>query len=305
MEEKSRLKTMFDAIKDKNLYGRGFLYSSLFYLVFVLFVQTVINFLLNPQLLIIYIPPYIGLILITAIFTKNLIEFHPMAPMLAYLLLFTSALSKAFAYVAPFPNVYFFFPPFVQRLSVLFISEGALLASLITIVVLGQRISLRNSVGLSDKIFDKEKDRWKSEVEEFPNFDKILESLDGGRFVPGLFDKGFFNLTILWSCNVMEEVIDAIAEGVVNKNPEKKILFRNEKGFRLPYPSQMKNLGYEFCQKSQNKVQLNVENLWQKVRNRIAHHNYRPTFDETNETLKILISFVIETPTILQKWSSS
>ena len=306
MKKKSRLEMLFDAIIDKNLYGRGFLYHSVYYLAFGLFVQSLIHFLLNPQLLIIYVPSYVVLILVTATFTKNLTrEVHPMASWLAYLLLFTSALSKTFAYVVQFPNVYPFFSPDAQRLSVLFISEGAILASLITIVVIGQRISLRNSVGLTDKFFDKEKDRWRNEVEDFPNFDKILESLDGGRFVAGIFDKGFFNLTILWSCNVMEEVIDAIAEGIINKNPEKKMLFRNEKGFRLPYPSQMKNLGYEFCQKSLNKVQLNVENLWQKVRNRIAHHNYRPSFDETNETLKILTSFVKETPNILQKWSSS
>lgn len=305
MEEKSRLKTMFDAIKDKNLYGRGFLYNSLFYLVFVLFVQTVINFLLNPQLLIIYVPPYIGLILITAIFTKNLIEFHPMAPMLAYLLLFTSALSKAFAYVASFPNVYFFFPPFAQRLSVLSISEGALLASVITIVVLGQRISLRNSVGLTNKFFDKEKDRWKSEVQEFPNFGKILENLDGGRFIAGLFDKGLFGLTILWSCNIMEEVIDAITDGIVSKDSEKKALFRTEEGRSLRYPLQLKNLGYKFVLKHHTDNKFNVNILWHEVRRDIAHHNYKPTFYETNETLKILISFVRETPNILQKWSSS
>ena len=305
MQKKSRLGLMFDAICDKNLYRRGFLSSSLF-LIFGLIIQYLFHFLLNPQLLVVYIPLYVGLVLVTAAFTKNFrIEFHPMPLWLAYLLLYTSAFSKAFAFVAPFENEFVGFPPLAQLLLVLSISETAFLVSLVTIVVFGQRISLRNNVGLGDKFFDEEKNRWKSEVEGFPNFDKILKSLDGGRFVARLFDKGLFNLTILWSCNVMEEVIDAIAEGIINKNPEKKMLFRNEKGFRRPYPSQIKNLGYDFCQKSQNKVQLNVETLWYKVRNKIAHHNYRPTFFETYETLKILISFVRETPVILQKWSSS
>jgi hypothetical protein len=305
MEEKSRLKTMVDAIRDKNLYGRGFLYHSVYYLAFGLFVQCLIHFLLNPQLLIIYVPLYIGLILITAIFTKNLLEFHPMPPILAYLFLSTSALSKAFAYVAPFPNVYPFFPPDAQRFAVIFVSEGALLASLVTIVVLGQRISLRNSVGLTDKFFDKEKDRWKSEVNEFPNFDMILESLNDGRFVPGLFDEGFFNLTILWSCNVMEKVVDTIIEGIVSKVPEKEVLFKTEEGRRQRYSLKLKKLDYKFILNHQKDNTFNVNILWHEVRNDIAHRNYKPTFYETNETLKILISFVRETPTILRKWSST
>jgi len=34
----------------------------------------------------------------------------------------------------------------------------------------------------------------------------------------------------------------------------------------------------------------------------IAHHNYKPKFHETNETIKILISFSKEMPEILHKW---
>lgn len=153
--------------------------------------------------------------------------------------------------------------------------------------------------------FAKEKDRWKSEVGEFPNLDKILDSLDGGRFAAGLFDKGLFNLTILWSCNIMEEVVDAITEGIIIKSPEKKKLFRKESGSRLSYPLQLRSLGYEFCQKNKNIMQLNIDTLWHKVRNKIAHHNYKPTFDETNGTIVILTSFIKETPVILQKWKSS
>ncbi len=303
MEKKSRLETMFDAISDKNLYKRGFLSNSLPFLLFGLSTQVILHFLLNPQLFIIYVPLYVGFVFVTAILTKNLRgEFQPMAPLLAYLLLITSALSKAFALFAPFQHLVIFFSPLAQYLLVVMISEAAFLASLMTIVVLGQRISLRNSVGLSDRFFDKEKDRWKGEIEAFPNFDKILESLDGGRFVASLFDKGLFMLTILWSCNVMEEVIDAITEGILDEDPKKKTLFRNERGFRLAYPLQIKNLGYEFCQ---DKMQLTVETLWHRVRNKIAHHNYRPTFEETNKSIMILTSFIKETPVILQKWSSS
>jgi len=304
MQKKSKLKLLVDTIWDKNLYGRRFFYNSFFYLVFGLVIQFFMHFLFSPQLLIIYVPSYVGVILVTAGFTKNIkAEIHPMPSWLAYLLLYTSALSKAFAFVATFPDVYFFFPPFTQRLLILLISETALLASLVTIVVLGQRSSIRNSVGLDNKFFDKEKDRWKDEVKDFPNFDKILESLDGGRFAADLFDKGLFNLTILWSCNVMEEAIDAITDGIISENPDSKSKFRKKEGRRKPYPVQLKNLGYNSIVKHQKNEEFDVYKLWNVVRNKIAHHNYKPTFNETKETLKILISFVKATPKILQNKS--
>jgi len=300
MQKKSKSELLVDIIWDKSLYGRGFFRKSFVYLVFGLVVQFFTHFLFSPQLLIIYLPGYVGVILVTAGFTKNIKrENHPMPSWLAYLLLYTSALSKALSFVATFPDVYFFFPPFLQRLTVLIISETALLASLITIVILGQRSSIRDSVGLDNKFFDKEKDRWKDEVEDFPNLDKILEGLDGGHFIADLFDKGFFNLTILWSCNVIEEVIDAITDGIISENPENKSKFRNKEGRRKPYPVQLKNLGYISIIKHPKDEEFDVKKLWHEVRNKIAHHNYTPTFHETNETLKILISLVKATPQIL------
>ena len=306
MQKKSKSRLLVDIFWDKSLYGRGFFRESFLYLVFGLVVQFFMHFLLSPHLLIIYLPVYVSMILITAGFTKNIKrEIHPMPLWLAYLLLYTSALSKVFAFVVTFPDVFFFFPPLLQRLAVLAISETALLASLITIVILGQRSSIRDSVGLDDRFFDKEKDRWKDEVEDFPNVDKILEGLDGGHFIADLFDKGFFNLTILWSCNVMEEVIDAITDGIISENPESKSKFRNKEGRRKPYPVQLKNLGYISTMKHPKDEEFDVEKLWHEVRNKIAHHNYTPTFHETNETLKILISLVKATPEILtnRSWS--
>jgi len=300
----SKLNSMLDIIKDKNLYGRNFFFSSLPSLIVGLVIQYYIYYLLTPQLLIIYVPFYFGLIfLVSGLFTKNFKkEFHPMELWLAYLLFYTSVFSKAFAVIAPFENT---FIGFLERLLVMIISEPAFIFSLITLVVLGQRFSLRNNVGLRDNFFDKEKNRWKSELGGFPNLDKILESLDGGRFVANLFDKGFFNLTILWSCNVMEEVIDAITNGIISKIPEKKTLFRTEEGRPLSYPLQLKNLGYKPYQENRNKEKRpDIDTLWHQVRNKIAHHNYKPTFNETNETIKILTSFIKEMPMILHNRNS-
>ena len=55
----------------------------------------------------------------------------------------------------------------------------------------------------------------------------------------------------------------------------------------------------EFYAKYQDENQLTVDNLWHKVRDRIAHHNYEPTFDETVGTITILTSFMRSVPNIL------
>jgi len=214
-------------------------------------------------------------------------EFHPMNWWLSLLLLFVSVFSKLLSVTFPFENT---LVGLLKRLFVLSISESAFLVSLTMIVVHGQRVSLREKIGLHDKFFDKERSEWKSKLDEFPNSEKILESLDEGRFVARLFDSGFFNLAILWSCNVVERIVDATTAGIISKAPKKKILFRTEEGRRLTYPVQLEKLGYE---------SYNVETLWHRIRNKIAHHNYKPTFPETKEALEIIVSFVKEMPAIL------
>jgi len=181
------------------------------------------------------------------------------------------------------------------------LSENAFVISIIMIVVSGQRASLRKSIGLNDDFFEKEKRTWENQLDGFPNLDRILENLDEGRLIASLFDKGFFNLVVLWSCNVMEEVVDATAKGVISKCPEKRQLFKTETGHGLPYPTQLKNLGYRSYQSNE---EFNIDRLWNRLRNKIAHHNYRPSFDETNKALQVIVSFVKEMPTILQDWKS-
>ncbi|MBX5328604.1 MAG: hypothetical protein QHH18_07500 [Candidatus Bathyarchaeota archaeon] len=152
---------------------------------------------------------------------------------------------------------------------------------------------------MTDNFFIRQKEIWKNELKEFQNADKIIECLDDGRFIASLFDEGLFNLTILWSCNIMEKVIDAIVNEIIARNPEKRGLFRTEEGRPRNYPRQLENLGYKYS--AVNKL-FDVDTLWNKIRNNIAHHNYKPTFDETYETLNILVSFTREMPKMLKSW---
>lgn len=67
----------------------------------------------------------------------------------------------------------------------------------------------------------------------------------------------------------------------------------------MSYPDRLRNLGYEYS--AEDKL-FGVDILWNKIRNKIAHHNYKPTFDETYEALKILVSFTHTMPSILKTW---
>jgi len=139
---------------------------------------------------------------------------------------------------------------------------------------------------------------WESDLSGFSHADKIIKHLDDGRFIPKLFDKGLFNLTVLWSCNMMEKIIDAVVHEIIVLTPEKRDLFRTKERW-LSYPRKLKNLGYEYSAEDKS---FDFPDLWNKLRNKIAHHNKRPTFDETYETLKILVSFTKETPKIIKTW---
>lgn len=93
----------------------------------------------------------------------------------------------------------------------------------------------------------------------------------------------------------MEEVTDVITDEVINRNLENRKLFRKESGSQRYYPSQLEKLGYNLHKK--------CHSLW-GVRNKIAHRNYKPTFEETNEAMMILVLFTQETPNIMKKWIS-
>ena len=292
---------MLDAMKDRRLYGRSFFVRSAPFVGFGLFIQSVVLFVLNRQMLWIYVPVYFGIILLSALAAKNSgREFHAMDYWLGLLFLLASVLAETFAFTAQVENTLF---GFFQKLLMLSISNLALVVSILNIAVSGQRVSLRESVGLTDDFFGKQNKIWKDKLAGLPNLDKICDGLVDARFVAGLFDRGSFNLTVLWSCIVMEKIIDATADGIISKDPEKAVLFKTEDGRSQNYPRQLKNLGYESCRENGDKKKsLDVDTLWNVLRNKVAHRNYTPTFHETYGALRILVSFMKEMPKTLEAW---
>ena len=282
-------------IFDRRLYSKNILFS-LFVLATAAIVNAMILSMFSFQLSIIYLMLFIFLIIVSALPAKNVgRNFYAIEFWLSALFLITSVIAEAFTFLISLKGLIGFF----EYILCWCVSNGAVVVSTLHVTVSSQRAALRESAGLVDNFFAKQKKAWKDELKEVPNAKKIIECLEDGKFIPQLFDKGFFNLTVLWSCNVMEKIIDAATEEIIARKPEKRSLFFKDAEKRLPYPKRLKNLGYEYS--AEDRL-FGVEVLWNKIRNKIAHHNQKPTFDETYETLKILVSFMHAMPTVLKMW---
>jgi len=294
---------MFLTVFDRRLYGFSFFVISCPLLAVGLGVEIMLNYVLNRTMLLFNVPMFFVLVLISSLGSKNFVrerEVPNMGHFRAFLFLIVSALAIIFPFLVKFPNdMYGLF----QFLLTFFISTLALSVAIVEVTVLGQRVSLRENIRLNDDFFKKQKKIWEKDLKGFPNSGRIIEKTDDGRFIPVFFDKGSFNLVVLWSCNVMEEIIDAAVDGIIQKNPTKKLTFKNERGGPQRYASQLKNLNYVHRQSGgRESEQMSIEDLWDKVRNQIAHHKYKPTFAQTFAALTIFIRFMEEFPKTLQSW---
>jgi hypothetical protein len=249
------------------------------------------------MILLVYLPSALGLILLSAFAAKNFSkEFHCINYHLGFVFLMASTLAQTSTFLLQIEN-----SPYgaFQLIMVFLVSTAAFTISTVHITVGGQRASLRMSVGLTDDFFKRQKQKWRNQLSDFQSLDDVLDCLDDGPFLPSLFDIGFFNLVVLWSCIMMEKVTDTVVKGIVSKNPAKSEIFKKEDGSPKRYPVQIKNLGYRTGPVRIDKdYEVSYDRLW-SIRNDIAHRNYKPTFHETYGALTILISFMENTPSIL------
>jgi hypothetical protein len=286
-----------ETILDRRLYGLRFFLFTVPFLAVGIGVQFLIEYQLNKPLLLLYIPTIILLIIVTAIGTKNFKrEVSNIGSFRAFLFLLASVLAS----ITPFLLTY---SSDIQGqfnfLLVSTISTIALIIAIVEITINGQRESLRSSIQLTDAHIKKKIKEWKVQLLNFPNSEKILESIEQSKFLPDLFDRGSFNLTVLWSCGIMEKIVEVVVEDTITRYPDKLRLFRDS-GKRVGYPKQLKALGYKpnLFAKRQDEV-IDLEKLWHSLRNDIAHRNYKPTFQETAGTIKILIDFMDQMPQVL------
>ena len=293
---KSEIRNIALEIFDRRLYGTGFFRNFLYCLIPFAVVFYII-YLINPNQSIFFLIAYIAFILITGLFSKNYhrFYFHPMDLLFSWFFIFSSIISLAYCFVAKFPRSLI---GFLQLLLIMIIAVLSFCFSSMHIIVLSQRRSLREKIGFKDNFFENQKEKWNMKLKVFPNRNKIIGCFDKGHYILILFDRGYFNLTVLWCCSLIEEIVDKIADGILQNNPEKALLFKRENGRRLPYVKQLENLGYK--PSFEGKCLRNLWEVW-NVRNKIAHRNYQPSFDETVDTIEFFISFIKEMPIVLEK----
>ena len=300
----TKLREVSSAIFDRRLYGFAFLINSVPFLAVVFGVQMSVYIALNSVMLYAYIPLFIMLVFFSALWSKNMSfrrEVHSMGQFRVFLFSLASVMASLTPFAVNQPA-----DPLqaaAQFLLLYGISVLALTVAVVEITIYGQRISLRNSMELTVDFFKKQKKTWTEKLAGFPNSDNIVSCIDGAPVVTELFDGGSFGLALLWSCNVMEQTIDAIADGIISREPARQAVFRDEDNFRRRYPEQMENLGFNpNLDKNRNDERITLEKLWHSVRNDFAHRNIRPTFQQTFGAMTTLKSFVEEMPEILQDW---
>jgi hypothetical protein len=231
---------VFKGMFDIRLYGRNFFIISVPWLILGFLLLSAIPWQMDKKFLLIYIPTYIVLILVAGLLSKNFKKvFKTMNYYVSIIFLVASVLSFNALFTFHLENTLI---GNIQFLLIFILSYIALVVAIIYITVLGQRVSLRMSIPFKDDFFDKQKKEWEFQIKNFPNFEEILSNLDGGLFITELFDEGLFNLVVLWSCNIIEEIIDSTVNVIISKIPEKTALFRKESDTRINYPLQLKNL---------------------------------------------------------------
>jgi hypothetical protein len=220
-----------------------------------------------------------------------------------YLLQMTSLLAFGFSLMATYTNMLF------GSFMAIFVPVIAMVAIYVSVVITSlkcQRVSLRTSIGLSDNFIDAQKKKWKTTLNSFPHCDELIKELDSAHYSCTLFDRGAFNLTVLWSCNVMEKIIDTSINGITEQNPNMEQNFKKNDGrWSDSYSKKLKNFGYvhkqRMCRKSEQRT---IEKLWHDIRIKIAHKTKLPSFDETYGTLAIFVAFIEEFPKTLLAYST-
>jgi hypothetical protein len=294
------LHEVLSAVFDRRLYGTAFFAESIPLLAITFSVQVAVYVGLKSPMLYAYMPLFVILVILSAIWSKNMSgkEVHSMGHFRVFLFSLASVMASLAPFTVSKPS-----DPWLATSEFLLlygISTLALTIAVVEITVYGQRISLRNSMKLDAEFFKKQKKTWAEKLTDFPNSDDIISRVDGAKAVPQLFDSGSFGLALLWSWAVMEQTLDAVAEGAISKEPATRKIFRHKNDFRKPYLEQMENLG--FCpdlSKSRDDEKITLEEFY-SARNAFAHRNIRPTFQQTFGAMATLKSFVEEMPEILK-----
>jgi hypothetical protein len=295
-------------IFDKRLYGKRFLFVTMLPLLLALIVQLTVEILTSSTPWVFYIPYLfvtVFVVLISAFLSKNQnrknTEFLPMGYITIIASIFMSGISIYFSFIFRPENPLF---SVIINTVIMVFAQAFMAYSLLNLFVIGSRSSVLYSIDVKTEIIKKSVEKWEKEL-NIPNSTKIISHLEECKYLIDLFEKGFFNLTVVWSCNIIGNVMDDATEVIISECPEKLRLFRIKKIDKIGnefltterYPVQLTNIGFNV---QRNSKEFNLEMLWH-IRNDIAHRNSKPTFFQTIETLKVLMAFLDEGPKLLNE----
>jgi hypothetical protein len=280
--------------------------ASLFFLAFGFTIPSFIFYILATRTSIgwlpfaMYIFVFLSAIISSAIFSKNLSfskkphEFQALNNWISYFFLVSSCLAFTFTFIVLYQKNAL---GILQFSLVYAVSTLTLIISIIEISVASQRYSVRRNLGLTQEALNKQMKIWKESLVDFPNHQELISSVDDCRYVITLFDRGSFNLAVLWLCNTMEQTIDAATKGIISENIQRRDVFRKE-GKPKAYSTQLETFGFKINKSNE----ISIGTLWHEIRVNVAHHNFSPDFKQTCGAINILLAFVTEMPGILQAW---
>jgi hypothetical protein len=290
---------------DSRLYGKRFLLITVFQYTTIILVQLFVQFFSSKQPLISFIPycfTLFFLILISAFPSKNMVgkkleEFHPFGSKIAAALIFLSGISIFFSFTFKQGDVTFY--TIIDTVIFVF-AEVSLSYTALNITVIGHRTSIIDKLKISETYFTKTAEKWHEELADLAS-KKVLDNLNQGKYIVQFFERGSFDLVVLWSCSIISNIVNITTEPIIARHPEKKELFRRIKISKIGdnlvdferCPIQLSNLGFDT-------KKYNLERIWEK-RNDIAHRNVKPSFSETVEALNFFVAFSQEMPKLLKE----
>ena len=207
----SRFKPFYELLDIELYRSWSFLYS-IFYIIFGLSfnILILVKIQTSTLFLVIYLFFSILFFLLSGLMAKNVNkQFHVMNWYFFIVFFLTSVLAKGYMFTTQYKTGVF---GLIEFLLIFLLSEATYVISLLFLTVRIQRISLRDNIGLKDDFFKNQRKDWNQNLSMLSNKEKISNILDQGSIVYTLFDYGFFNYALLWSCNIMEKIIDDLKE---------------------------------------------------------------------------------------------
>lgn len=145
-------------------------------------------------------------------------KFHPMGNLPSVLFLCSSWCSLLLARILIGVSQYL-----LQGIIVFSLGIIGLFMSFVSICVQSQRQSKLLSMRFDKGFLDEMEKNWRERLKGHPaECEKIASDIRMAKHVLKFFEDGLFNIAVLWSCNIVEEIVDVLTELIIDQDPLSK-----------------------------------------------------------------------------------